>query len=194
MSRPSNHFLSGQDNYALAPFLDLLNHQPSVQVNLVFLSESLVQGVGESSCWICLQVKASFNDQTRCYEIRSVAGTKRYHQAFINYGCHDNQRLLLEYGFVAPDNPHSVVYVETGASWRGHVARRQRSGVQTKVSLRWEETELFSKTVISCSNVRSEQMCWCSEQVLRGRLSATAVPDLRSISGHLTVMFVLATS
>ncbi|XP_037554044.1 SET domain-containing protein 4 [Nematolebias whitei] len=90
MSHPSNHFLSGQDNYALAPFLDLLNHQPSVQV------------------------KASFNDQTRCYEIRSVSGTKRYRQAFINYGCHDNQRLLLEYGFVSTDNPHSVVYVETG--------------------------------------------------------------------------------
>ncbi|XP_013878185.1 SET domain-containing protein 4 [Austrofundulus limnaeus] len=89
MSRPSNDFLSGQDNYALAPFLDLLNHQPD------------------------LQVTAGFNDQTRCYEIRSVSGMKRYQQAFINYGCHDNQRLLLEYGFVATNNPHSVVYVET---------------------------------------------------------------------------------
>ncbi|XP_019964858.2 SET domain-containing protein 4 [Paralichthys olivaceus] len=89
MSHPSNDFLSGQDVYALAPFLDLLNHQPDVQV------------------------KASFNDETRCYEIRSVSGTPRYQQAFINYGSHDNQRLLLEYGFVAPSNPHSVVYVDT---------------------------------------------------------------------------------
>ncbi|KAG7228413.1 hypothetical protein INR49_007585 [Caranx melampygus] len=86
MSHPSNNFLSGQDVYALAPFLDLLNHQPDVQV------------------------KASFNDVTRCYEIRSISGTLRYQQAFINYGSHDNQRLLLEYGFVAPGNPHSVVY------------------------------------------------------------------------------------
>ncbi|XP_019119398.2 SET domain-containing protein 4 [Larimichthys crocea] len=89
MSHPSNDFLSGQDVYALAPFLDLLNHRPDVQV------------------------KASFNDVTRCYEIRSVSGTLRYQQAFINYGSHDNQRLMLEYGFVAPSNPHSVVYIST---------------------------------------------------------------------------------
>ncbi|KAM9847817.1 SET domain-containing protein 4 [Aulostomus maculatus] len=89
MSRLSNNFLCGQDVYALAPFLDLLNHRPDVQV------------------------KASFNDATKCYEIRSVSGTRCFQQTFINYGSHDNQRLLLEYGFVAPGNPHSVVYVDT---------------------------------------------------------------------------------
>ncbi|XP_068183297.1 SET domain-containing protein 4 isoform X2 [Antennarius striatus] len=88
MSRPSSSFLCGQDVYALAPYLDLLNHRPDVQV------------------------KASFNDVTRCYEIRSVGVTLRYQQVFINYGSHDNQRLMLEYGFVAPCNPHSVVYVD----------------------------------------------------------------------------------
>uniref|UniRef100_A0A3P9NFA2 SET domain containing 4 n=1 Tax=Poecilia reticulata TaxID=8081 RepID=A0A3P9NFA2_POERE len=90
MPRPSSCFLSGPDSYALAPFLDLLNHRPDVQV------------------------KAGFNDQTKCYEIRSVCGTPCYEQAYINYGSHDNQRLLLEYGFVAMNNPHSVVYVEPG--------------------------------------------------------------------------------
>ncbi|KAM6915900.1 SET domain-containing protein 4 [Xenentodon cancila] len=89
MSQPPSSFLCGEDNYALAPFLDLLNHQPDVQV------------------------KASFNPVRRCYEIRSVSRTLHYQQAFINYGCHDNQRLLLEYGFVASNNPHSVVYVDT---------------------------------------------------------------------------------
>ncbi|CAJ1066792.1 SET domain-containing protein 4 [Xyrichtys novacula] len=89
MSHPSNDFLSGQDVYALAPFLDLLNHRPDVQV------------------------KASFNNTTRCYDIRSVSGTPHFQQAFINYGSHDNQRLMLEYGFVAQGNPHSVVYVDT---------------------------------------------------------------------------------
>uniref|UniRef100_A0A3Q4AV13 Rubisco LSMT substrate-binding domain-containing protein n=1 Tax=Mola mola TaxID=94237 RepID=A0A3Q4AV13_MOLML len=90
MSNPSSNFLCGKDVYALAPFLDLLNHHPHVKV------------------------KASFNDVTRCYEIRSVSGTLCYQQAFINYGSHDNQQLLLEYGFVAPCNPHSVVYVDKG--------------------------------------------------------------------------------
>ena len=33
MSHPSSDFLFGQDVYALAPFLDLLNHRPDVQVN-----------------------------------------------------------------------------------------------------------------------------------------------------------------
>ncbi|KAM8859614.1 SET domain-containing protein 4 isoform 3-T4 [Spinachia spinachia] len=94
MSHPSNHFLCGQDVYALAPFLDLLNHRPDVQV------------------------EASFNDVTRCYEIRSACATPRYRQVFINYGSHDNQRLMLEYGFVAPCNPNSVVYVEAATSGR----------------------------------------------------------------------------
>ncbi|KAK0139517.1 SET domain-containing protein 4 [Merluccius polli] len=89
MSRPPSPFLSGQDVYALAPFLDLLNHRPDVQVS------------------------ASFNHVTACYEIRTVAGIQRYQQAFINYGSHDNQRLLIEYGFVAPGNPNSVVYIDT---------------------------------------------------------------------------------
>ncbi|XP_056903872.1 SET domain-containing protein 4 [Takifugu flavidus] len=88
MVHSSNDFLRGQDVYALAPFLDLLNHCPDVQV------------------------KASFNEETKCYEIRSVSRMLQYQQAFINYGSHDNQRLMLEYGFVAPCNPHSVVYVD----------------------------------------------------------------------------------
>uniref|UniRef100_A0A3B4FZR9 SET domain containing 4 n=1 Tax=Pundamilia nyererei TaxID=303518 RepID=A0A3B4FZR9_9CICH len=102
MSHASSSFLSGPDNYALAPFLDLLNHRPDVQV------------------------KAGFNDVTRCYEIRSVSGTLRYQQAFINYGSHDNQQLLLEYGFVTTANPHSVVYVDTGKPLQGDRSLTQK--------------------------------------------------------------------
>ncbi|NWR68014.1 SETD4 protein, partial [Bucorvus abyssinicus] len=75
------------DVYALAPYLDLLNHSPNVQV------------------------KAAFNEQTRSYEIWTNSQCKKYEEVFICYGPHDNQRLLLEYGFVAVDNPHSSVYV-----------------------------------------------------------------------------------
>lgn len=94
MPHSPNNFLSGQDVCALAPFLDLLNHRPDVQVSAVF------------------------NSTTRCYEIQSFSGSRCYQQAFINYGCHDNQRLLLEYGFVASNNPHSVVYVEPDLLWK----------------------------------------------------------------------------
>ncbi|NXA12008.1 SETD4 protein, partial [Sapayoa aenigma] len=75
------------DVYALAPYLDLLNHSPDVQV------------------------KAAFNEQTRSYEIQTNSQCKKYGQVFICYGPHDNQQLLLEYGFVARDNPHSSVHV-----------------------------------------------------------------------------------
>ncbi|NWH71328.1 SETD4 protein, partial [Piaya cayana] len=77
------------DIYALAPYLDLLNHSPNVQV------------------------MGAFNEQTRSYEIRTNSQCKKYEEVFICYGPHDNQRLLLEYGFVAMNNPHSSVYVSS---------------------------------------------------------------------------------
>ncbi|GAB1300444.1 SET domain-containing protein 4 [Apodemus speciosus] len=61
------------DTCALAPFLDLLNHSPHVQV------------------------KAAFNEETRCYEIRTASRCRKHQEVFICYGPHDNQRLLLEY-------------------------------------------------------------------------------------------------
>ncbi|XP_063067853.1 SET domain-containing protein 4 [Engraulis encrasicolus] len=91
MTHPqSPHLSMEKNNYALAPYLDLLNHSPQVQVT------------------------AGFNRDSRCYEIRSCEGCRRFQQAFICYGPHDNQRLLLDYGFVASGNPHSVVYVDLG--------------------------------------------------------------------------------
>ncbi|XP_078513023.1 SET domain-containing protein 4 [Lissotriton helveticus] len=80
-------FSRALDAYALAPFLDLLNHSPKVQV------------------------EAAFNPESRCYEIRACSSYRRYEQVFICYGPHDNQRLLLEYGFVTGQNPHCTVYI-----------------------------------------------------------------------------------
>ncbi|KAF8778810.1 SET domain-containing protein 4-like [Argiope bruennichi] len=65
---------------ALAPFLDLLNHNTDVQV------------------------QAGFNQDSKHYEIISLCDFKKYSQVFINYGSHDNRMLLLEYGFVVPYN------------------------------------------------------------------------------------------
>ncbi|NWW81871.1 SETD4 protein, partial [Climacteris rufus] len=88
MKQPQRECFSLEpDVYALAPYLDLLNHSPNVQV------------------------KAAFNEQTRSYEIWTNSQCRKHEEVFICYGPHDNQRLLLEYGFVAMDNPHSSVYV-----------------------------------------------------------------------------------
>ncbi|XP_036896506.1 SET domain-containing protein 4 isoform X4 [Sturnira hondurensis] len=75
------------DTCALAPYLDLLNHSPTVQVN------------------------AAFNEETRCYELRTGSRWRPREEVLICYGPHDNQRLLLEYGFVPPRNPHACVHV-----------------------------------------------------------------------------------
>ncbi|XP_077150013.1 SET domain-containing protein 4 isoform X1 [Ranitomeya variabilis] len=80
-------FTAELDVYALAPYLDLLNHSAGVQV------------------------EAAFNEKSRCYEIKTMVPYKKYEQVFICYGHHDNQRLLLEYGFTAANNPHQSVYV-----------------------------------------------------------------------------------
>ncbi|KAM4045668.1 SET domain-containing protein 4 isoform 1-T2 [Anomaloglossus baeobatrachus] len=102
-------FSAEQDVYALAPYLDLLNHNAGVQV------------------------EAAFNEKTRCYEIRTKELYKKYEQVFICYGHHDNQRLLLEYGFTAADNPHQSVYV-TEDTILQFVSRKDKQ-LQKKLSL-----------------------------------------------------------
>ena len=74
-----------ENNMALAPYLDLLNHDPNAVV------------------------KAGFNPESQCYEIRTLQPVKKYQQVFINYGPHDNVKLFLEYGFIVPGNIHSTV-------------------------------------------------------------------------------------
>lgn len=80
--------LSSEPNIcALAPYLDLLNHSPNVEV------------------------KAAFNEESGCYEISTASSYRKHEEVFISYGPHDNHRLLLEYGFVSLCNPHACVYV-----------------------------------------------------------------------------------
>lgn len=69
---------------ALAPFLDLLNHSGDVAVETGL---DLVAG------------------ELPGYQLVTKTGVTRHRQAFINYGPHDNTVLVLEYGFLLPDNP-----------------------------------------------------------------------------------------
>lgn len=71
-------------NVALVPFLDMLNHS--------------------ASC----NVETRFNEQTNAFEILSGEALSRGEQVFISYGPHSNHTLLMDYGFVIPNNPQNT--------------------------------------------------------------------------------------
>ena len=80
------YFKDGFDNLALAPFLDMFNHDPSVQVQSQVVKNS--------------------------YVLIAENDTPAEQQVFINYGPHDNLKLYLEYGFVLSQNPHDSIQLE----------------------------------------------------------------------------------
>lgn len=49
----------------------------------------------------------------QCYEIYAKTGVKKGGQVFINYGPHSNRKLLIEYGFILPNNCHNSVKIES---------------------------------------------------------------------------------
>ncbi|UYV81011.1 SETD4, partial [Cordylochernes scorpioides] len=77
----------GLGHLALAPVLDLLNHTPD------------------------MQVQAGLNPESQCYEIVSLKTIQAGQQVFVNYGNHENRKLLVEYGFVCPGNLNDMVPV-----------------------------------------------------------------------------------
>ena len=54
-------------------------------------------------------MQAGFNQESCCYEIYTLTEYNKGLQVFINYGPHDNTRLLMEYGFILPKNLHNTV-------------------------------------------------------------------------------------
>jgi len=69
---------------ALAPYLDLLNHSSDAV---------MLAGV-------------NIHKSSSGYQIVTKTKIKKFGQAFINYGPHDNTKLLMEYGFFLPNNVH----------------------------------------------------------------------------------------
>lgn len=60
------------------------------------------------------QVEAAFNKNNNCFEIKTYNSFRKYDQVFISYGAHSNTHLLMEYGFILPDNPHDVYELDYG--------------------------------------------------------------------------------
>ena len=81
----SRHLGTEDDDIALAPFLDMLNHKDGVEI------------------------QAGFCQKTKCYRIKSTQNVLRGQEVFINYGPHDNDRLLIDYGFVLEKNDNNKV-------------------------------------------------------------------------------------
>ncbi|GJJ72830.1 hypothetical protein EMPS_05188 [Entomortierella parvispora] len=76
------------DNIALAPMLDFLNHTHDAKT------------------------EGYFCPKTKSYQIKTLLPYKKGEQVFINYGPHDNCFILVEYGFVTPNNPYNYVTVD----------------------------------------------------------------------------------
>ena len=60
------------------------------------------------------QVRAGFDENTGFFEIHTEIPYRRGSQVFISYGPHDNTKLLLEYGFILPENQHNEVKIYRG--------------------------------------------------------------------------------
>ncbi|CAO3650825.1 unnamed protein product [Cunninghamella blakesleeana] len=73
---------------AMAPLLDFLNHTDEARI------------------------ESKFNQQTQSFEIKTLIPYRKGEQVFINYGPHDNQSLLKEYGFVLSENGYNFVSLD----------------------------------------------------------------------------------
>lgn len=85
--------LCDEPNLALAPYLDLLNHN--------HIAKSII--------------KFSCDGNELRYQIYSGNAVEKFSQVFINYGALDNVKLLTDYGFFLPDNPHDAVEIDSKA-------------------------------------------------------------------------------
>lgn len=88
--------LSDAPNMALAPLLDLFNHSEKA-VTKCQLSHS-GGFISQNS------EKIKRGEVHLSYQLQTAKAVKKFDQVFINYGSFNNTKLLLEYGFVLPNN------------------------------------------------------------------------------------------
>ncbi|XP_074070130.1 SET domain-containing protein 4 isoform X2 [Macrotis lagotis] len=134
------------------------------------------------TCLVCLDpqvVKAAFNEETHCYEIRTTSGCKKYEELFICYGPHDNHRLLLEYGFVAVNNPHSAVYISidnlvdnlpsVDTQMNKKVSLLKEHGFSENLTFGWDGPSWRLLTALKLLCLEADEfMCW--KKVLLGEV------------------------
>lgn len=88
--------LSDAPNMALAPLLDLLNHSDQAMTKSQLThAESFIAKNSD---------KIRTGDVKLSYQLFTLKPVKKHEQVFINYGSFNNTKLLLEYGFIIPNN------------------------------------------------------------------------------------------
>ncbi|XP_074096533.1 SET domain-containing protein 4-like [Cotesia typhae] len=81
--------ISINENLALAPFLDMLNHS----------FDALVE------------IKPIHDESNKFYQIFTLTAIQENSQVFINYGSHSTLKLYMEYGFFIPNNPLDEILI-----------------------------------------------------------------------------------
>lgn len=83
-------YLKDKPTMALAPYLDLLNHDSCADTEFKIVNRH----------------------QTTFYELYTKVAVNRYDQIFISYGKLDNTKLLTEYGFFLPHNDCDFIEIK----------------------------------------------------------------------------------
>ncbi|CAG0883803.1 unnamed protein product [Cyprideis torosa] len=104
----------GFDTQAMVPMLDLVNHDPFVSTELRVRYEQQQRVVHNAHVpngkvsWLH-PVHTSPSKPNFTLELVTHSSFRRGKEVFITYGDRSNSRLWLEYGFILPSNPASVL-------------------------------------------------------------------------------------
>lgn len=178
MEVPSSAFIQERNkNYALVPFLDLLNHSSDAKVS------------------------AGFNSATKSFEIVTCSGSRKYEQVFIKYGCHNNMELLIEYGFTIPQNPSNVyefslddILIIAKNLNVTHLVQKEKIFLsnQFETGLNCIDDDVFfSWKLLAVIHILS--LSWPKLQNWKSSVSTVSLPCLRGESKHLAMHLVQLT-
>ncbi|CAB4401308.1 unnamed protein product [Rhizophagus irregularis] len=169
-----------KDRIAIAPLLDFLNHTYEAKI------------------------KGEFNYMTQCYEITTFVPYKRGDQVFINYGPHDNFFILMEYGFVIPNNPYNYVsldkeYLEISLPGETELARQEkldlllRHGFYGDYSLRISEISFRLLTALRLRVIQQFDVSTTGTQgiILKWKNTITGLTEIINSQNEKSMYFHL---
>ncbi|EXX79186.1 Rkm2p [Rhizophagus irregularis DAOM 197198w] len=141
---------------------------------------------------------------TQCYEITTFVPYKRGDQVFINYGPHDNFFILMEYGFVIPNNPYNYVsldkeYLEISLPGETELARQEkldlllRHGFYGDYSLRISEISFRLLTALRLRVIQQFDVSTTGTQgiILKWKNTITGLTEIINSQNEKSMYFHL---